>query len=173
VPTDQHDRVLGAPLGGPQRYTTEVEQVEQVGVPELVGQRDREHVERPQRTMRLQRERRDAVLAQALLEVRPGCVRPLGQRPGALVEDLVEDLDPLVGLTDLVGVRVAQQPARAHRSPRLDHLVVLAADVLGRLADPVEQRLEDLPVRRRRERACTGQAMGQAGADRRGGGGRR
>jgi hypothetical protein len=56
------------------------------------------------------REQRDALAAHDGLEVAPGGVRPLGDGVVALVEDLVEDLQALVGKADLVGVGVGQQP---------------------------------------------------------------
>ena len=56
------------------------------------------------------REERDRVLTERAGEVEPGRVGTLGDRIGAFVEDLVEDLEPLVGQPDLVGVRVDEEP---------------------------------------------------------------
>ena len=56
------------------------------------------------------REERHRVLAQRAVEVEPGRVGTLGDGVGAFVEDLVEDLEPLVGEPDLVGVGVDEQP---------------------------------------------------------------
>jgi hypothetical protein len=116
-------------------------------VAELVRQRDGEDVERPQRQVLLEREGRDAALAHPLLEVDPRCVGALRERRRTRVEDLVEDLDALVRLADLVGVGVAEEPAHVHAPPVPHDHVVLAADVLGGLADIREQRLEDLEDR--------------------------
>jgi hypothetical protein len=49
------------------------------------------------------------------LEVGPGGVGALGDRVVALVEDLVEDLQALVGQADLVGVGVASSHATGQR----------------------------------------------------------
>ena len=74
-----------------------------------------EHVEVGGRAVGVDREQRQPVGAEQRLEVDPGGVGPLGHRIGALVEDLVEDLQALVGQADLVGVRVDQQPGHSIR----------------------------------------------------------
>ena len=56
------------------------------------------------------REERHRALAHLAGEVEPGRVGALGDGVGAFVEDLVEDLEPLVGQPDLVGVGVDEQP---------------------------------------------------------------
>jgi hypothetical protein len=156
VPADEHDRVERPAVRGAQRHPPEVEQVEQVRVAELVRQGHGEDVEGPQRAVGLEREGRDAVLALQRLEVDPRGVGPLRERGRALVEHLVEDLDALVGLADLVGVGVAQQPPAVGGLPGGDDLVVLAADVLRGLADLRQQRLERVPVARRAGGAAPG-----------------
>ena len=45
VPTDDHERVLGAAVLGPHRHAGEVEALEDVGVHELGGEAEGEHVE--------------------------------------------------------------------------------------------------------------------------------
>ena len=45
VPTDDHERVLGAAVLGPHRHAGEVEALEHVGVHELGGEAEGEHVE--------------------------------------------------------------------------------------------------------------------------------
>ncbi len=129
-------------VGGVQRDAGEVERGEQVGVAELGGEADAEQVEGADRAVRVDGELGDAVLAHQRLEVGPHRVGALGQRVGALVEHLVEDLHALVGQPDLVGVGVHQRPADGDRVPVLDPRVQLAADVLDRLADLGQQRLE-------------------------------
>ena len=108
---------LGAPVGV-QRDAREVERGEQVGVAELGGEADAEDVERADRAVRVDGERGHAVLAHQRLEVGPNRVATLGQRVGPLVEQLVEDLDALVGQADLVGVGVEQRPADGRGLPR-------------------------------------------------------
>ena len=120
----------------------EVQRVQQVGVAELGGERDAEQVERADRTVRVDGELADAVLAQQRLEVRPHRVGALGQGVVALVEDLVEDLDALVRQPDLVRVGVHQGPVDVDGVPVLGARVQLTADVLDRLADPGQQRLQ-------------------------------
>ena len=83
-----------------------------------------------------------AVLAHHLLHVGPHRVGALGEDPVALVEHLVEDLDALVGQPDLVGVGVHQRPPDLDGVPVLDDGVQLAADVLDRLGDRRQARLQ-------------------------------
>ena len=80
-----------------------------------------------------------------LLEVGPRRVRPLGHGVGALVEDLVEDLEALVGQAHLVGVRVHQEPPDPVRGGRRDLGTELAADVARWLLHRGEVRLETSP----------------------------
>jgi hypothetical protein len=78
-------------------------------------------------------EQRQAALAQQRLEVHPRRVRALGERVVALVEDLVQDLQPLVGQTDLVGIGIDEKPRHPVGSPAGRDGAVLTPDVAGRL----------------------------------------
>ena len=63
------------------------------------------------RVVGVDREERDADdRAHLRGQVEPGRVGALGERVVAFVEDLVEDLQPLVGQADLVGVGIEEQP---------------------------------------------------------------
>ena len=73
------------------------------------------------------------------LHVHPGGVGPFGHRVGALVEDLVEDLQPLVGEPDLVGVGVEQHPGHLARAVLGVLGPLLTPDVAGRLGHAEEQ----------------------------------
>ena len=79
------------------------------------------------------------------LHVDPGGVGPLGQRVGTLVEDLVEDLQTLVGQADLVGVGVDQEPGHPPGPVLGVHGPLLAADVAGGLGDAGQQALDPRP----------------------------
>src|SRR5581483_5847139 len=76
-------------------------------------------VERPDRAVGVHGELRNGGLAHQGLEVRPDRVGALGEHPVALVEHLVEDLDALVGLADLVDVRIEQRPGTSVLSQSL------------------------------------------------------
>ena len=110
VPARRHQRVLGTPLGRPHRHPGQVDGVEQVRIRQLGRQVERQHVELAGGTVRVDREQRDALAPHDRLEVGPRVVGPLGGGVVALVEDLVEDLQALVGQADLVGVGVGEQP---------------------------------------------------------------
>src|SRR5580700_3179531 len=87
------------------------------------------------------------MFAHECLEVGPHGVGALGEHAVALVQHLVENLDPLVGQPDLVGVRIAQRPPDVSGVPVLDHGANLAADVLDRLAHARQERLESREYR--------------------------
>ena len=129
------------------RHAGQVHAAEQVGVDELGRQVERDDVELAGRTVAVDREQRQAVAAQLGLQVRPGRVGPLGHRVVALVQDLVEDLQALVGQPDLVRVRVDQQPRHLARAVGGDDGPVLAADVAGGLLHLGQQWFEPGPER--------------------------
>ena len=142
VPAREDDRVLLAAPIGVQRDAREVQRGEQVGVAELGGEAHAEDVERRDGAVAVDGERGHAVLAHQRFEVGPDGVAALGQCVGALVEQLVEDLDALVGQPDLVGVRVEQRPPDIGGGPVLGDGVQLSADVLHRLGDAREERFQ-------------------------------
>ena len=125
--------MLGPAVGRPHRDAGEVDAVEHVRVDELGRQVEGEEVELAGRAVRVDREQRQAVLAQQRLEIGPRRVGALGHRVGPLVEDLVEDLQALVGQADLVGVGVRQQPRHLVGTVVWGLCAVLAADVASRL----------------------------------------
>lgn len=120
----------------------EVQGREHVGVAQLGGEAEAEHVEGADGAVAVHGELGHLVLAHQLLEVRPHAVRALGEDALALVEHLVEDHDALVGESDLVGVRVHEGPADVAFVPRFDGGVQLTADVLNGLLHMREERFE-------------------------------
>ncbi len=142
VAAGEDDRVVDGAVLGLQRDAGQVERGQHVGVAELGGERQAEHVEGLHRAVGVDGELRDAVLAHQRFEVRPDAVGALGQHALALVEHLVEDHDALVGQADLVGVGVHQRPTDVAGVPVLDGRVELAADVLDRLLDVREEGLQ-------------------------------
>ena len=149
VPTGDHHRVRLVPLCGLQRNAGQVQRGEQVGVPQLGGERHTKQVERADRAVGVHGELRYAVLAHQPLQVGPDRVGALGQHVGQLVEHLVQDLHALVGQAHLVGVGVHQRPAHGGRVPVLHHRAQFAAHVLDGLADQGQQRLQLGPDTRR------------------------
>ena len=145
MPAGDDDRVALVAVDGVQRDAGQVERGEHVGVAELGREGQAEQVEVADRAVRVDGELRHPVLAHQGLEVGPHGVGALGQGVGPLVEHFVQDHDALVRHADLVGVGVHQRPAHGGVPgdvPLLDGGVQLAADVLDRLADLLEQRLE-------------------------------
>ena len=142
VPTGQHQRVGGAPLGRVQRHTGQVDEVHHVGVDELGRQVEGEHVEGGRREVLLDAEEGHPGPAHRLLQIDPGGIRALGHRVRTLVEDLVEDLEALVGQSDLVGVGVEQQPGHLPRAVIGVDRTLFAADVARRLGDLRQQPFE-------------------------------
>ena len=139
--------VLRGPRRRPDRDAGEVDAVQDVRVDELGRQVEGQHVELGGVAMGLHGEQRQAVRAHEGLEVEPGRVGTLGDGVVALVQDLLEDLQALVGEADLVGVGIDQQPGHVVR--RVDRVdgPVFAADVAGRLLHLGQERLEPWPQR--------------------------
>ena len=129
------------------RHTGQVDEVEDVRVDELGRQVEREHVEGPSGQVVLDREQRDPRFPHGRLHVEPRGIRPLGQRVRALVQQLVEDLEALVGQPDLVGVGIDEQPRHPGGGVLRTEGTLLTADVAGRLGDALEQRFDARPER--------------------------
>ena len=145
VATHDHERILRSPLGGADRDARQVQAVEEVGVHQLRREVERHDVEITRRPVGVDREVRHPVAPQQLLEIGPGRVGPLGHCIVTLVEDLVQDLQTLVGQPDLVGVGIRQQPAHLARPVRRFDGPILATDVPGRSLDLAQERLESRP----------------------------
>ncbi len=83
--------------------------------------------------------------AQERIEVAPRRVRAFGDGVVALVQDLVEDLQPLVGQADLVGVGVSEQPRHPVFVVPGGCGTVFAPDVSSRLLHPGQERFDPRP----------------------------
>ena len=142
VAAGDDDGVIVGAVGRLDRDAGEVERVQHVGVAEFGGERDSEDVERADRSVRVDGELRNAVLAHQRLEVGPHRIGAFDQHAVEFAEHLVQDLHALVGQADLVGVGVHQAPADVAGRPVFDERIQLAADVLDRLAHAHQQRLE-------------------------------
>jgi hypothetical protein len=79
------------------------------------------------------------------LQVGPGRVGTLGDCVVALVEDLVQDLEPLVGQPDLVGVGIEQQPRNLTGSVFRPDAAALHSDIPSGLLDPGQERFDPRP----------------------------
>ncbi len=149
VPAGDHDRMRGRPVVVADGHAREVDQVEQVRVHELGRQIEGEHVEVGGGAVGVDAEQRYARRAHGRLHVGPGRVGAFGHRVVALVQELVEDLQPLVGEPDLVGVGIDQEkgrpaaPMAGRQTARLrPHL---HTDVASGLLNPGQQRFYPRP----------------------------
>jgi hypothetical protein len=97
------------------------------------------------RAVSVDREQRDALAPHDGLEIAPRCVRALGDGVVTLVQDLVEDLQALVGQTDLVGVGIRQQPGNSALTCAGTLRAQLEPDVAGRLLHAREMGFELRP----------------------------
>ena len=79
----------------------------------------------------------------------------LGQCVGTFVEDLVENLQSLIGQADLVGVRVEQEPRHLPATVGGGDVPVLAPDVASWLLYPSQERLDLGPEGRHVSGQCT------------------
>jgi hypothetical protein len=131
------DEGAGAvPLRGRQGNARQVEHVEDVGVGELVAEREADDVELFQGMTRLQTEEGESGGAHLRLHIRPGGIDTLRQEIRLGVEDIVEDGQPQVGHADVVDVGIGQGKAYRCGLPVLHDGVPLAAGIAGGPAHP-------------------------------------
>jgi len=128
-------RVPLAPVLRQQGDPRKIQHQEDVGVGELVAEREPHHVEVAGGAPRLERGERLPRGPQVLRVVGPRGEDALAQRPGPRVQDPVEQEDPEVGHPDLIGVRKGKQDARPGLLPGKKGGTHLAAAVPGRLPD--------------------------------------
>ena len=144
-----HERIARPAIGRAHRHSREVEHVEDVGVGQLIGQRDANGVELAQGRARLQREQRQAPRSQLLLHVRPGREAPLGREVGMTVENVVEDLQPEMGHPEFVAVGIAEGEASANRRRILADRVPLATGITCGLLYPRQDHIQiQIQIRR-------------------------
>ena len=145
VAAGDHERVLGRAGRAAHRDAGEIDAVQDVRVDELGREVEREDVEVAGRPVGVDREQRHPAGPQLALEVDPGRVGALGDGIVAFVEDLVEDLQPLVGEADLVGVGVQQQPGDLVGPVLRPQAASLHPDVAGGLLHPGQERFDPRP----------------------------
>ncbi len=149
VTTRDHDRVRRCAVLVPYRHPRQIHEVEQVRVDELGREVEGQHVEIARGAVGVDTEQRHLGRPHRRLHVGPGRVRTLRHRVVALVEQLVEDLQPLVGEPDLVGVGIDQEKGRP-AAPMAGRQVArlrphLHTDVASGLLNPGQQRFYPRP----------------------------
>ena len=156
MPAGRDEGVGVGALRAADRHAGQIDAVEDVGVDQLGREVEGQQVEVGRGPVGVDTEEGQLAAAHLRFHVDPGRVRALGHRVGTLVQDLVEDLEALVGQADLVGVGIDQQPRRL--VGRVDRVLgaVFAADVPGWLADLAQQRLDPRPERGHLATQCTG-----------------
>ncbi len=103
-PADDHQWIIETALRAAPRNAGQVEHVENVGVGELVLQREADNIEIAKRQLVLEALERLIVGPQHFLHVGPGCIAPLGSDPVSRVEVVVEDGIAEMAHADLVGI---------------------------------------------------------------------
>ena len=127
-----HERSILRPLRRAHGQSGQVEQLEDVGVVELVLQRDAEQVGRGHGSPRLDGEQRHRFAAHGVDGVDPGQVGALHPHARRLARQVVEDLQGLVGDADLVRVGEGHDdpqlprsaPAETRAPPRVPRLCI-------------------------------------------------
>ena len=145
VTADDHQRVLRSAVLGPDRHPGQVDHLEHVGEDQLRRQVEGQQVELACGPVGVDREQRDLVAGEERIEIGPGRVRALGDGIAPLVQDLVEDLQPLVGQADLVRVGVGEQPRHLPRGVAGRDGTVLATDVSSRFLHQAQERFDPRP----------------------------
>ena len=113
----------------------QIEDGEDVGVAELVGQGDAEQIEIGKGAGRFQGGQRQFARAEELFAVEIGTVAAFRQEIFLTIEDMVENLQTLVRHADLVEIGKNQSAAQLHRFPGLDYGVVFMAEIATGLVD--------------------------------------
>ena len=139
----------GRPVLVADGHAREIDEVQQVRVDELGREVEGQHVEVGRGAVGVDAEERHPGRAHRRLHVGPGRVRALRHRVVALVEQLVEDLQPLVGEPDLVGIGIDQEKGRP-AAPMAGRQVArlrphLHTDVTSGLLNPGQQRFYPRP----------------------------
>ena len=141
VPTRADQQVVTRTVGGAHGHAGQIDEVQHVRVDQFRGEVEGQDVELAGAQVGVHREEREPLPAHQGLEVAPRGVGPLGNGVAALVEDLVEDLQPLVGQADLVTVGVAEQPGHLAGAVSRRACTLLAADVARRTLNLIQERL--------------------------------
>ena len=111
------------------RQTGKIQHIEDVRIAQLILQREADKVEIPDRVAAFERVKRDVLLPHFFFHIRPRRKHALAPGIRALVRDGVEDLDPEMAHTDLIGIREAERIADIHRVLVLHHLIQLTAGI--------------------------------------------
>ena len=90
--------------------------------------------------MRVNRKKWNPALTHESLEINPRRVRTLGNGVGALIQDLVQDLQPLVGQADLVHIGVSEEPSHLSVAVLRNYRSIFAPDIAGWFAHPSKKR---------------------------------
>lgn len=166
VATGDHQRIVRAAPFGTDGHAGQVDQVEDVGIDELGREVEGHHVEVSGRGRALQGEQGNTRPAHGGLHVHPGGIGTLGDGVGPLVQDFVEDLESLVGETDLIGVRIDQQPRQRCGAVLGRSGAELATDVARGLRHLGKQRFGAGPEGLHACTECTRRILGDRGGGR-------
>ena len=158
VPAGDDERRVRCSALTPDGHAGEVEAVQDVRVHELGGEVEGDDVEVAGRAVGLDREQRHAVVAELSFQVDPRRVRPLGGGIVAFVQDLVEDLQALVGEPHLVRIGVHEEPGRVAGPVGRRRRPSFHSDVPSWFLDPGQERLDPRPQAGHLEPQCTGWA---------------
>ena len=142
------ERVVRSAIGAPHRRPGQIDAVEDVGVDELRREVEGDDVEPVRGLVGVDREQGHAPLPHERFHVAPGGVGAFGDCVRPLVQYLVEDLEPLVGQSHLVGVRVDEKPGCLVRTVHRRLGPVFAPDVAGGLLHLGQERFYPRPKRR-------------------------
>ncbi len=140
-----HERIGRRPVVVADGHAREIDEVQQVRVDELGREVEGEDVEVVRGPVRVDAEEREARGAHRGLHIGPRCVGALGTGAGALVEQFVEDLEPLVGQPDLVSVGVDQEKCSPAGAVFGRQAALFHSDVASGLLNPGQERFDPRP----------------------------
>ena len=145
VPTGQHDRVLRPTILGPHGHAARSRHSSTFVYTSSAARPKAKTSNSPGVVVGVDREQRHRVGPHLLGHVEPGRVGAFGQGVVAFVQDLVQDLEPLVGQPDFVGVGIDEKPGGELRVMLRTEAPPLHPDVATGLLDPCQEGLHPWP----------------------------
>ena len=143
-PSADDDRKFIAAVLRVIRDLRKIQYLQDIGIAELILQRESEEIESFDRFLRLERKERNLLLLHDRMQIRPGRVGALTPDIRSSVQLIIDDLDPEMGHSDLIDIRKAHAEAHGSLFRSFDDGINFISDIAGRLLDraqdPVAQK---------------------------------
>ena len=136
------ERIAFTALAGAQRNVGQIEHFQHVGIAHFVLQGEAHDIKMIHRRARLNGKERQILPAHGVGHIGPGHECALAQRPGALVDDMIQDFDAKMGHAHLIGIRKAKGKGDLGLIKGLADGIHFAARIARGFQNRVEQTFE-------------------------------